>query len=461
MPTLYHPDLLYQNGGFVSDKGLLVGEEGQILSIVPMDGSTPHETVRLSGKALLPGMVNGHSHSFQRLIRGRAENRGISGKDFWTWRKAMYHAALAVDPDDLYHVSRMTFLEMVLSGITTVGEFHYLHRMPNGRPYSDPNQLAKQVIRAAQSVGLRIALLRVAYFRAGYNLPADPGQIRFYESKEEYLDHTATLAKEISHSSDTVSLGVAPHSIRAVTLDALKDIFAFANSYSYPIHMHMAEQTAEIEACQQEYGLTPVRLLDQQHLLSDRLTLVHAIHITEEEMDALAQAKTTICSCPTTERNLGDGIIFADKVIGKGVPFCFGSDSQAQIDLLEDARELEYHLRLIHQRRVILDQIDGEGLSARLFRYATEGGAKSLGVNAGTLQPGEMADFFTIDRNDPSIAGASPSELLPAFVFSLSKRAIRDVFVGGLKILSDGRHGAQEEIVAYYRQVHQKIWHTP
>jgi formimidoylglutamate deiminase len=458
MPTLYHPDLLYQNGSFTSEYGILVGDDGKILSIASPSTLASHQIVRLAGKAILPGFVNGHSHTFQRLIRGRSENRGLNGQDFWTWRKAMYRAALAVDSEDVYHVARMAFLEMVLSGTTAVGEFHYLHRLPDGKPYEDPNLLGLQVIRAAQSVGLRICLLRTAYFRAGYNLPPDTGQIRFYESPLEYLNNMSALEKQMMNTSDLVSIGVAPHSVRAVSLDHLEQIAAWAKDRQYPIHMHMAEQPAEIEACRREYGLSPVRLLEAHQLLSEKLTLVHAIHTESEEVEALARAKVTICSCPTTERNLGDGIIAADQAICKGIKFSFGSDSQAQIDPLEDARELEYHLRLIHKQRVILDQINHTDLSARLFSYATEGGAHSLGIDTGRLQPGQMADFFTVDLDDPSIAGATAPELLPMIVFSLSRSAIRDVFVRGHQILSDGKHEAQQEIVAHYREVHQKVW---
>jgi formimidoylglutamate deiminase len=346
----------------------------------------------------------------------------------------------------------------VLNGTTAVGGFHYLHHAPNGHPYSDPNLLGKTILRAAQSVGLRIALLRVAYFRAGYDLPRDPGQIRFYESLQEYLDNTSAMAGDVARTSSLASIGVAPHSIRAVPLDELKEIAAWAEKRNFPIHMHMAEQPAENEACRKEYGQSPIQLLATQNLLSDRLTLVHAVHTTEEELEAIATARGIICSCPTTERNLGDGIIAADKAICRGIRFCFGSDSQAQIDPLEDARELEYHLRLIHRQRVILDEFQGVDLSARLFSYATEGGALSLGINAGVLQPGKMADFFTIDLNDPSIAGSSEAELLPMVVFALSRSAIRDVFVGGRKILSDGCHEAQEEILAHYQETHRKVW---
>ena len=315
MPTLYQPDVLFYQGSFQGGLGLLVGDDGHVAAIIPKAAEdAPCEVVRLPNQALLPGLVNAHSHTFQRLIRGRSENRGANGDDFWTWRNTMYAAALALSPDDLFDVARMTFLEMALAGITAVGEFHYIHRTPEGEPYPDPNLLSKTVIAAARSVGLRICLLRVAYARAGFELPPNPGQIRFYETTEEYLANVAALLESVAEARDrTVSVGVAPHSIRAVTLDALKVVSAFADARQLPMHMHMAEQTAEIAACEMEHGLPPVRLLAKHGLLRDRLTLVHAIHTTAEEVAALAAAKANICSCPTTERNLGDGIIDAER----------------------------------------------------------------------------------------------------------------------------------------------------
>ena len=453
MPTFYLPDLLYTEGVFRSGVGLLVGDDGLILSIgsdLATDGLT---TVKMPGKAILPGLVNGHSHSFQRLIRGVAEHCGPNGDDFWAWRNTMYRAASQLEPDDVFDVARMAFLEMALSGITAVGEFHYVHRRQDGTPYEDPNLLAKRIIDAANSVGLRICLLRVAYARAGYELPPNPGQKRFYESCEEYLENMDRLADDLRSGSSTVSMGVAPHSIRAVTLDSLKLISAWAEERQAPIHMHIAEQAAEIAACEREYGLSPIRLLAQHGLLSDRLTLVHAIHTSPDEVAALAKANVTICSCPTTERNLGDGIIDAEKAIEQGILFSFGSDSQATINLLEDARELDYHLRLKRQRRVLLDGIDGEDMAARLFRYATMGGAQSLRMNTGVLEPGRPADFFSVDLQDVSIAGVAPEELLPMIVFSLERTAVRDVVMNGRAVVADGRHPLADEIVSRYRQV--------
>jgi formimidoylglutamate deiminase len=442
--TLYRPDLLYSGGSLRSGAGLLVSAEGKVLA----EGAAA-ETVALPGKALLQGFVNAHSHSFQRLIRGKSESRAISGRDFWSWRGTMYHAAAQLDPEDVYDVARMAFLEMLLSGTTTVGEFHYLHNAPGGRPYDDPNLLGKQVIAAAQSVGIRIVLLRSAYLRAGFELPPDPGQIRFYESGKQFIDNVEALA-----AASDAPIGVAPHSLRAVPLPELKDIAAWARDHKLPLHMHVAEQVGENEACLREYGLTPVALLGREGLLGPDLTAVHAIHITAEEISMLAGAQTTICSCPTTERNLGDGVIAADQVMREGIRIALGSDSQAQIDPLEDARELEYHLRLERQQRAILDQIGEQTLASRLFDCATVHGARALGFAT------DSADFSTIDLHDLSIAGHSGEDLLPLAVFSLNRSAIRDVMVNGRWVVRDGKHPLQEEIVSRFKELHHKLWRS-
>jgi formimidoylglutamate deiminase len=448
--TLYRPQLLYSRPGFTSGSSLLVSPQGSLMAA----GTDPSaEIVDLPGKALLPGFVNTHSHSFQRLIRGKSESRVMSGRDFWSWRGTMYHAAAQLDPQDVYDVARMAFLEMLLGGTTTVGEFHYLHNAPGGRPYDDPNLLGKQVIAAAQSVGIRIVLLRSAYLRSGYELPPDPGQIRFYETAAQFLENMEALA-----GSTEVRIGVAPHSLRAVPLHQLREIAAWSRERKLPLHMHVAEQVAENEACLREYGLPPTALLGREGLLGPDFTAVHAIHITAEEIGLLARSGTTVCSCPTTERNLGDGVIVADQVMGQGIRIALGSDSQAQIDPLEDARQLEYHLRLDRQQRAILDQIGGQNLASRLFDCATVNGARSLGVSAGELTGGALADFFTVDLDDLSIAGHSAQDLLPLAVFSFNRSAVRDVIVNGRWLVRDGRHPLQEEIVSRFKQLHHKLW---
>jgi formimidoylglutamate deiminase len=239
---------------------------------------------RLRNRAILPGLVNVHSHAFQRVIRGRTEHRSGAERDtFWTWREAMYHAANLLSPEAVYHSARMAYLEMLLSGITTVGEFHYLHRAPGGIPYQDRNLLAWQVLRAAEETGLRICLLRTAYVRAGWRKPEDPGQVRFLTPRfEDFIGDTEAVRGALPRISrpGRAWVGVAPHSIRAVPLDYLCNLASYAQSNQLPLHMHVAEQPAEVEACLGEYGMRPVELLQQHGILDSRFTGIHAIHIT-------------------------------------------------------------------------------------------------------------------------------------------------------------------------------------
>jgi formimidoylglutamate deiminase len=374
----------------------------------------------------------------------------------------MYRAAAFVSPEDLYDAARATFLEMVCAGVTVVGEFHYLHRDRDGKAYADQNLLSKQVIAAAQSVGLRICLLRTAYFRAGFGRPLHPGQKRFYESAEEYRENLEALASSYRDVAG-VTVGAAPHSIRAVPMEDLSQIAEFARSHGrLPLHMHISEQVGENASCEAEYGVTPVALMARRGILTERTTLVHAIHLTGDEMVAVAKSGATICSCPTTERNLGDGIFPADEAARLGIPVAFGTDSQAQIDLLEDARELEYHLRLRDEQRGILDGaarptwVSPEPIESSLYAAASANGYAALGLAGGRLAPGEPADFFTVDLNDLSILGADAGSLASQAVFALSKSAIRDVAVQGELILVDGEHRQAEEIRARYRDVQRR-----
>ncbi|MCA1591347.1 MAG: formimidoylglutamate deiminase [Acidobacteria bacterium] len=508
------PDLIYVNGRFERDMALACDAGGRILALLPLGdlrellgGRIPeNETlnvtvpergiifatrfVRLPGRALLPGLVNAHSHAFQRVIRGRTEHRGRHRRDsFWTWREEMYSAAARLTPEDIYDASRMAFMEMSLGGITAAGEFHYIHRTPEGEAYDDANLLAKQVVRAARDCGLRVALLRVAYARSGFGTPPNERQKRFIEPDvETYLRHVETLRSDLAapddnHDATSAWVGVAPHSVRAVPLRYLRAVSEFAAARELPLHIHVAEQPAEVSACLAETERTPVALLADNGLLNSRFTAVHALHVTPEEIRTLRDARANVCACPTTERNLGDGIVPADLLFAEGVPVALGTDSHTQIDLLEDARELEYHLRLSKLERnvlapasVIREELQGDAsagrgdatesasesnisaLAARLFECATANGARSIGAAGGELAPGRPADFFTVDLNDPSIAGANADDLLPAVVFSLARTAIREVFVGGQPVVEDGRHHAQDEIVSRFAALQRKLW---
>jgi formimidoylglutamate deiminase len=466
-PTAWLPDLIYTGGRFERGLALVTNGAGRIERIAPASEERVR-TVRLAGRALLPGLVNAHSHAFQRVLRGRTERRTRERDSFWTWREMMYSAAKRLTPEDLYDASRMAFLEMALAGITAVGEFHYLHHSPSGEPYAEANLLAKQVVRAARDVGLRIALLRVAYARSGYRKEPDPAQARFIETDtEEYLHRLVQLDQDLRAQDEGTRsswCGIALHSVRALPLEYLRrvSLFTKGEGREFPVHMHVAEQPAEIEACLEEHGLTPVRLLSEIGLLSERLTAVHAIHLTDEEARLMVQSRAGVCVCPTTERNLGDGIFRHGRLFLDGPhALSLGTDSQAQIDLLEDARELELNLRLRNMERTILAPAQDESasaLAARLFACATTGGAQSIGAPSGELVPGRAADFFTVALDDASIAGAGLEDLLAGLVFSLSRTAIREVVVGGRAIVEAGRHRAQEETVARFRELQERLW---
>jgi formimidoylglutamate deiminase len=454
----WQPDLIYLDGSFHDGSTLNLDQAGNITSIDSAGG----DSYRLNNRAVLPGLVNAHSHAFQRVIRGRTEYRTGNVKDsFWSWREKMYSAAARLTPEDIYDASRMAFLEMALGGITSVGEFHYLHHDTEGNNYDDPNLLAKEVVRAANDVGLRIALLRVAYARSGFQVELNPQQARFIEKDPDvFLKNVDELAAGIN--SPLAWVGIAPHSVRAVPLSYLKKVIGFASERRWSTHMHVAEQPAEVSACIEEYGRSPVALLATEGLLNERFTGIHVIHVTPKAVGMLAEAGAQVCACPTTERNLGDGIVPVDEFFKQGVRVSLGSDSHVQIDLLEDARELEYHLRLQKLERVVLGPAESDtrsaALAARLFECATVNGAASIKGPSGTLKPGMPADFFTVDLNDPSIAGAASDDLLASIVFSMSRTAVREVVVGGKRIVEDGRHADQEEIVDRFSALQKKLW---
>lgn len=455
-------DLTYYQGKFESDLAMFADSTG-IIRRFSREPDDLKVAARLSNRALLPGLVNVHSHSFQRAIRARTEHRTTAERDtFWTWREAMYHAANRLTPDDVQVVARMAFLEMLLSGITTVGEFHYLHHAPGGTPYADRNLLAHHVLGGAAEVGLRIVLLRTAYARAGWNKPPNPGQARFITPQPaDFIADTESLraSAPLLFPHAKASVAIAPHSVRALPLDYITEVASYARAEQLPLHMHVSEQPSEIDECLAEYHVRPIELLRDRSVLNPRFTGIHAIHITQAEVRALADSEARICACPTSERNLGDGAVPADRLMENGVGICFGSDSNIQIDLLEDARLLEYHLRMNRLERAVLAPPSGTGaLAQRLFESATETGAAALATPVGTLEVGKPADFFAVDLNDASMAGADPTSLLNHVVFSLERTAIREACVGGEMQIRDGHHAREEEIVRDFGRLQRRLW---
>ncbi len=451
MSASFVPDCAVIDGRLVEQPTLNVDDAGRVSS------TSKGPVHRLSGRLLLPGFVNGHSHAFQRVLRGRTELRveGNEADDFWSWRERMYQAATALTPEQLYAVSKQAFVEMALAGVTTVGEFHYLQHQADGTPYDDESLLAKTVMQAARDVGLRIVLLRVGYARAGFQVAENPRQRRFIDSDvESFLRRVEALR---SWAKDPlVSVGVAPHSVRAVPRSWLEQV---AKSVAAgPVHMHVAEQPAELRACLAETGRRPIELLAEVGLLGPRFTGVHAIHLEENEVELLGTSKSLVCACPSTERNLGDGIVRADELLQAGVEVSLGSDSQAHIDLLEEARQLEGHLRLLRLGRAVLFPRAVEGprdsaLGHVLLRALTTAGARSLDVDTGALRDGQPADFVTIDLTHPSMVGVPRDALVSAAMTGAASAAIRDVCVQGKLIVENGRHAESERAADGFRAV--------
>jgi len=447
--TLVRADAAFLDGRLHRDVTLGI-ENGHVVTVPPDAPKT--DVIDLKGKLLLPGFVNGHSHAFQRAIRGRTEflAPGHERDDFWTWRDAMYAAANALDPDSLYAVSKQAFLEMALAGVTTVGEFHYLHHQVDGAAYADEGLLAHQVVRAARDVGLRICLLRVGYQRAGFQVDPNPKQRRFIDADVDVYLRRSFALRDALEGDELVSFGLAPHSVRAVPRRWLEVIAQETKGTSIPIHMHVAEQPGEIRACMTEYGARPVELIDATGLLNENFTAVHAVHLDRWEVGRLGTMRCTICACPSTERNLGDGIVEADSLIHAGARISLGSDSQAHIDLLAEAQMLEGHLRLLRLRRNVLDPATG-GASAqavRLLDALSHAGSRSLGLAPATLAPGSPADFVAIDLAHPSMLGAR--DLLTSAVFAASSGAVKDVFVAGKPIVREGRHEQTAHIASAF-----------
>jgi formimidoylglutamate deiminase len=455
---LVQPELLFWDGRMQTGLALELDSAGMVTGARPPQGGEAVEA--LAGRALLPGLVNAHSHAFQRLIRGRTEYvaRDRQSDDFWSWRELMYRAAGALGPEDVFVASRQAFLEMALLGITAVGEFHYLHHAPDGTPYSDRLELSHQVIRAAREVGLRVALLRVGYARGGANRPLHPSQRRFVDPTPDRFLQDVTALRARYHGDPGVSVAAAPHSVRAVPREWLQAVAEAGKELT--VHMHVAEQPAEVSACRAEYGRSPVQLLDEAGLLRRGVTLVHAVHVNGLEIRRLGQSGVTVCACPSTERNLGDGVVLADELMRASVPICLGTDSHAQMDLLDEARQLEGHLRLLRLRRAVLDPGGGavDGLARRLLDAATAAGTRSLGLPGGTLAPGAPADFFTVDLEHPALVGSSPESLVPALVLGGAPGAVRDVAVGGQWIVRDGQHRLQRESGEAFRRLAQRVF---
>ena len=455
-------DLTYVNGAFQRGIGVEVDDAtGTITRVGPADG-LGGERFRLRDRALLPGFVNAHSHSFQRVLRGRTQWRPARGApaDFWSWRDEMYAAALTLKADDIYDVARLCFLEMVLAGITTVGEFHYLQLDESGTPYGDPLELHKCVMQAATEVGIRIVLLNTAYVTGGVGSQLRWTQRRFVTPDlDKFLSGCEQLRSAATRYRNA-TIGVAPHSVRAVPREWLKPLSEWARMASVPVHMHASEQLAEVEACAAAYGMRPVELLSAEGVLDTRVTAIHATHISAHEVALLSRARAFVCACPGTERDLADGFLPASSLHAAGVRVAIGSDSQTIIDPLEEIRLVEYHERLRRMERVLLTGAVGERMeiAPSLLRMGSEHGAAALQVNAGAIEAGREADLISIDLSDITLTGYSPDSLAPMLALTAHPNIVRDVWISGRQVIAERHHKHAADIAKRYDSVVERIF---
>ncbi|OZD01378.1 formimidoylglutamate deiminase [Rhodococcus sp. 06-235-1A] len=402
---------------------------GRITSIAP--NTHPPRSARVLKGLVVPGMANAHSHAFHRALRGRTQrDRGT----FWTWRDLMYRTADRLDPDSYRLLARGVYAEMALAGITAVGEFHYLHHGPNGRPYADPNAMGKALVDGAADAGVRLTLLDTCYLSSGVDgAPLAPGpQQRFGDgSGDAWAGRTESLRQDLSERTDVI-VGAAVHSVRGVPREHIPAVVEWSNSHAAPLHVHSSEQTAEVDQCIAVHGCTPTALLRDVGALGPRTTAVHATHLTDADLADLDRTATGVCFCPTTERDLGDGIGPAPQLLDSAGLFSLGSDSHAVIDLFEEARAVELDERLARRER-------GVFTASRLLGAATTDGQHALGwTDAGRISVGERADFVAVDLGSIRTAGCGPT--LETAVFAATATDVTDVVIDGRHIVADRRH---------------------
>jgi formiminoglutamate deiminase len=414
-------------GGERAESGVLIALDGERIASVEAGVSSPHGEAVLMPGVTIPGLVNAHSHSFQRALRGRTQ---VERGDFWSWRRGMYEVAEAIDPELYLSLARATFGEMALAGITAVGEFHYLHHSPGGGRYDDPNAMGRAVIEAAREVGIRITLLDTCYLHGGFGEPPEGGQLRFSDgSAEAWAERVEAL-----DAGDGARIGAAIHSVRAVDPEASAVVAAFAEQRSWPLHAHVSEQRAENEGCVAAHGKTPAGVLGEAGALSERFTAVHATHLDEGDFGLLGGAGCNVCLCPTTERDLADGVGPARRLKEAGAGLCLGTDSHALIDPFEEARAVELDERLESGTR-------GIHSAAELLRAATAGGSESIGWSeAGRIEAGALADLVTVGLDGVGLAGTTAGHAVESLVFAANPADVRDVMVGGRFIVRGGAH---------------------
>lgn len=452
MPAIWSATALLP-GGWAPNVRFTVAD-GLIASVENNVPAKPGDEIQ---QITLPGLANVHSHAFQRGMAGLAEHRGSRGSgssddNFWSWREVMYRFLDRLTPDDMEAIAAMAYAEMLETGYTHVGEFHYLHNDANGCAYSDPAEMAARIAAAAQATGIGLTLLPVFYAHSNFG-GKEPkhGQRRFIHDLDSFA-RLLEACRPLLSSGD--QLGIAPHSLRAVTPNELDALIAM--HLSGPIHIHAAEQQMEVQDSVAFSGKRPVEWLLDHVALDERWCLIHATHLTDAETDALAASGAVAGLCPITEANLGDGIFPALRFLDAGGRIGTGTDSNVLIDLAQELRALEYSQRLTHQARNVLASEAHPSVARRLFEATLSGGAQAMGIPPG-LAVGHAADFVTLDASRPAIHGRKGDQLLDTWIFAARNTCIDTVWKRGQKLVASGQHKDSANVTAQYLKVVDRI----
>ena len=438
--------------GWRRDAIVEIGPDGRIAGVYNKE---KEHAADFAAGVLLPAPGNVHSHAFQRAMAGLTEHRANPSDDFWTWRALMYHFVGRLTPDDIEIIATQVQMEMLEAGFAASGEFHYLHHQPDGTPYDNPAELTERLVAAAAETGIGYAHLPVLYRRGGMDGRAlEGGQRRFGCTREQFQKLFEAAGALMKALPAYARLGVAPHSLRAVGKDDLD--FAGALAPDSPIHLHIAEQTGEVEEALAHLGARPVEWLYANAEVDARWCLIHSTHMTGAEIKAVASSGAVAGLCPITEANLGDGIFAAKDFIATGGRFGIGSDSNIRISLAEELRALEHSQRLRDRKRAILSTPE-KSCGRLLLEHAAEGGAQALGRNAGRIEKGALADLVALDADHPALSGLSGDRLLDAWIFASAESPITDVWAAGRHVVKDGRHIHRDRIRGRFNKVMTRL----
>lgn len=460
MTTLHFETALLPDG-WADDVSVTINADGTIGSITP--DSDPMGTLVIPGAAL-PGMPNLHSHAFQRAMAGLGEVSGPTRDDgepdsFWTWRQVMYGFLKSLNPDQVQAIAFKLYVDMLKAGYTSVAEFHYVHHNPDGAPYDDRAEMSQRTVAAATQAGIGITQLPVLYNYGGFGgQDATEGQRRFLNNEDEFIQIVSALYAANANNPQ-VRIGIAPHSLRAVTPELLGNVVDALNGFDRkaPIHIHIAEQTKEVDDCVAWSGQRPVEWLYEHHSPDERWCLIHATHMTDEETDAVARSGAVAGLCPVTEANLGDGIFPAQRFAANGGIWGIGSDSHISVNMKEELRWLEYGQRLIHRQRTVLAGGSDRSTGRALYEAALKGGAQACARPVGAIAEGLRADIIVLNTEKTPLAGQSGDALLDTWLFACDTNPISDVFVGGKQIVSDGIHKREERAEADLRRTMREL----